>query len=385
MEIDVQLTSAPIGEQLPPQAVNGIGAWVEFRGLVRSEENGQPIAALEYEAYSPMAEREMQRIMADIATRHQCVLARVIHRIGIVPVGDAAIYVGVAGRHRAEAFALLGEFMDRLKQDVPIWKGRALASVDAPANSSPRTAHSAAEVIALLRERCQPLSTERVPLKQATGRVLREPVTAPEDQPAFDRSAVDGYAVRMDDVTTQFRIIDEIRAGDWKCRALQTGEAVRIATGGALPANDLQVVMKEDVRVEGGMLTMVRRDGERNIRFRGEDARAGQELVAAGTVLNPGALGLLASLGCTQPLVTCLPRVLHISTGNEIVAPEQAPERGQIRDSNSTLVLAFLRQWASRRSSTASGKTRPRSGQCLKARRGPRPAAGFRRGQRRGT
>ncbi|MBI5387248.1 MAG: molybdopterin molybdotransferase MoeA [Verrucomicrobia bacterium] len=204
---------------------------------------------------------------------------------------------------------------------------------------------SADAVLALVRESCRPLEPERVPLRDALGRVLREPVGAPEDQPPFDRSAVDGCAIRLDESSNQFRIVDEIRAGDWKPRQLRPGEAVRIATGGALPGDGLQVVMKEDVQAEGALIRLTRREAGRNIRFRGEDARAGQVLVENGTILQPGTLGLLASLGCARPLVTRLPRVLHAATGNEIVPPEQTPQRGQIRDSNSTLVRAFLKQW----------------------------------------
>jgi molybdopterin synthase catalytic subunit len=126
MEIEIQLTNAPIAEQLPPPMVTGLGAWVEFRGVVRGEENGQPIAALEYEAYSPMAEGEVRRLLGELSARHPCLSVRVIHRVGIVSIGEAAIYVGIASAHRAEGFALLGAFMDRLKQDVPIWKRRAL-------------------------------------------------------------------------------------------------------------------------------------------------------------------------------------------------------------------------------------------------------------------
>lgn len=349
MEIEVQLTHEPIAEQRPPPDTT-LGAWVEFRGVVRGDEDGQPIAALEYEAYSPMAEREVRRLLTDLSADKPCLAARVIHRLGVVPVGEAAIYVGIAGRHRAEAFALLAGFMDRLKQDVPIWKRRSIYGVlqaRVPVQSEPPSdqAHSAGDVLELLGTLCRPLAAERTELEQAAGRVLREPVCAPEDQPAFDRSSVDGYAVRLDDAATAFRIVDEIRAGDWKPRSLQPGEAVRIATGGALPGEGLQVVMKEDVRVEGGLVTVLRRRDERNIRHRGEDARAGKELVSAGTVLKPGALGLLASVGCVRPLITCLPRVLHLATGNEIVPPGQTPVRGQIRDSNSTLVRAFLGQW----------------------------------------
>lgn len=370
MEIEIQLTTAPIPEVLAPPPMPH-GAWVEFRGVVRGEEAGNPIAALEYEAYPSMAEREMRRILRALADRHPCLATRVIHRVGVVPVGEAAIFVGVAGRHRTEAFALLAEFMDRLKEDVPIWKRRALTPAELAAlppaddhlggmpsqqaarppggRSLPRgdagAAKSADEVIGLVRELCRPLEPERVAIEAAGGRVLREAVCASEDQPAFDRSSVDGYAVRLDDPAMRFRIVDEIRAGDWKPRQLEVGEAVRVATGGALPGDGLQVLMKEDVRVEGQSLVVLRRDAERNIRFRGEDARAGQELIGPGTVLSPGALALLASLGVTRPLVTRLPRVLHVATGNEIVAPDQPVGPGQIRDSNSTLVRAFLAQW----------------------------------------
>jgi len=352
MDIQIQLTHATIPEQQPPTAAF-LGAWVEFRGVVRGEEDGAPIAALEYEAYQPMAEREMQRLLTELSAAHPCLCARVIHRLGRVPVGEAAIYVGVAAKHRAEAFALLAAFMDRLKQDVPIWKRRAVvkpqpASSSMVEGSAPRLAspsHTASEVLQMLRELSQPLSAERTDLSEAAGRVLRESVCAPEFQPAFDRSAVDGYAIRLDDAGPQFRIVDVIRAGDWKPRELSLGETVRIATGGALPGSELTVVMQEDVRVEGEEMCVLRRSDDRHIRFRGEDAHAGQELVPEGKILDPGALSLLASLGCVQPLVTRLPRVLHIVTGNEIVPPGQTPAHGQIRDSNSVLVRTFLQQW----------------------------------------
>lgn len=114
-------------EPIPAQALapgidSGIGALAEFRGLVRGEENGHPIGGLHYEAYQPMAEREIARILETLAANHPVHAVRVIHRIGPVPVGEAAIHIAVAARHRAEAFALLSGFMDRLKQDVPIWK-----------------------------------------------------------------------------------------------------------------------------------------------------------------------------------------------------------------------------------------------------------------------
>jgi molybdopterin synthase catalytic subunit len=301
MEIAVQLTHKPIAKQRPPPDATA-GAWVEFRGVVRGEEAGQPIAAIEYESYSPMAEREIRRLLTELAADKPCLAARVIHRLGVVPVGEAAIYVGIAGRHRAEAFALLAGFMDRLKVDVPIWKRRAvpLAPLPEPATSSAATALD--EVLARVRSLCEPLAIERVELARAVDRVLREPVCAPEDQPAFDRSAVDGFALRVDDLAQEFRIVDRLRAGDWRPRELACGEAVQIATGGALPASGLQVVMKEDARVTGDRVQILRREATRYVRLRGEDCRAGDPLVAAGARLSPGGVGLLASLGGDAPV-----------------------------------------------------------------------------------
>jgi molybdopterin synthase catalytic subunit len=122
MEIEIQITNSPIAGKTLSPASGAEGAWLEFRGM----ENGKSIDALEYEACTEMAEREIQRLLETLAAKHPCLAARVIHRLGIIPVGETVIYVGVAGRHRNEAITLIAEFMDRLKQDVPIWKRRAL-------------------------------------------------------------------------------------------------------------------------------------------------------------------------------------------------------------------------------------------------------------------
>lgn len=125
MFLAIHVGPEPIAAAQPAPADfagGGVGAVAEFRGLVRAEENGAAIGGLVYEAYQPMAEREIERIVRALAAERPVLGVRVVHRIGRVPVGEAAIYVGVAARHRAEAFAVLAGFMDRLKQDVPIWK-----------------------------------------------------------------------------------------------------------------------------------------------------------------------------------------------------------------------------------------------------------------------
>jgi len=99
-----------------------VGASVEFKGIVRKEEKGSIIMGLDYEAYESMAKKVMREILEKLALVHPFKSALVIHRIGSIPVGEAAIYVRVTSKHRREAISALSEFMDRLKEDVPIWK-----------------------------------------------------------------------------------------------------------------------------------------------------------------------------------------------------------------------------------------------------------------------
>jgi molybdopterin synthase catalytic subunit len=128
MRTEIEVTAGSIlpSGGLPEDLAGLAGAVAEFWGIVRADEEGAAIAALEYEAYQPMAERVMRDMLDDLGRRHPCLFVRVRHRVGVVPVGEAALHVLVAARHRAAAFAMLGEFMDRLKQDVPIWKRRTL-------------------------------------------------------------------------------------------------------------------------------------------------------------------------------------------------------------------------------------------------------------------
>ena len=365
MEIEIQLTDQPIAEKfLPPTQLGVVGAWLEFRGVVRGEENGQTIRALEYEAYPEMAGREIRRLLQEISARHPCRAAKVIHRVGVIPVGETAIYVGVASPHRGEAIALLAEFMDRLKQDVPIWKRRAIADgadsvgrvtpcapveVRLPSSGGQGTARptlkSLDEALAEIRSHSRPLPAVRTPLAEALGSVLRETICAPEDLPPVDRSTRDGYAIRADDASKTFSVVDTIHAADWKPRQLKTGEAVRVATGAALPCKGLRVVMQEHVERDGDKLHVVRRENSTNVRLRSEEVRQGQPLVSAGTKLHAGALAILATVGNVNPLVSPRLRILHFTTGNEIVTPDQTPKPGQIRDSNSILIRGLLQNF----------------------------------------
>ena len=197
------------------------------------------------------------------------------------------------------------------------------------------------EARALITEQVQILAPERVPLAGARGRVLREALAADEDIPAFDRSAMDGYAVNGDG-TGPFQIVADIPAGFVSERTVATGECARIFTGSAIPAGTTHVVIQELACREGGSVSFSKRDASANIRCRGEDAREGSVLIERGVRLGPAELSLFAQLGKMSPLVSQRPRILHVATGSEIVPPETAPQPGQIRDSNSTLVAALV-------------------------------------------
>ena len=196
------------------------------------------------------------------------------------------------------------------------------------------------EARALIAEQVHILAPERVPLAGARGRVLREALVADEDIPAFDRSAMDGYAVNGDG-TGPFQIVADIPAGSISKRTLAAGECARVFTGSAIPEGTTRVVIQELACREGDSVSFSKRDAATNIRRRGEDAREGAVLIERGVRLGPTELSLFAQIGNTSPLVSQRPRILHVATGSEIVPPESSPQPGQIRDSNSTLVAAL--------------------------------------------
>jgi len=197
------------------------------------------------------------------------------------------------------------------------------------------------EVWDLLRRGISPCEAVESDLSEALGAVLREDVKAPEDYPSFDRSAVDGFVVRADDAAEMFALVGELRAGYGRLHALASGQALRIATGAVVPDGG-EVIMLEDAVESGGTVRFTFR-GRNHVRRRGEDAKVGDVVVAAGTTMGAGTIGLLASVGCVRPKVTRAIDALHVATGNEIVEAGPQPSRGQVRDSNSPLVAAWAR------------------------------------------
>lgn len=183
-------------------------------------------------------------------------------------------------------------------------------------------------------------ATERVPLLAAGGRVLAEVVQADRDQPPFDRSTRDGFAVRASDFGIgSMSVVGQVRAGEqWQGGALKLGNAIEIMTGAPVPEGADAVVMVEHVERAADAIRLM---GQRTIRSgdnivpRGSEASTGQTVVAAGTVIKGAEIAMAAACGYPTLAVFCRPTVAIVATGDELVEIDAKPELQQIRNSNS--------------------------------------------------
>ena len=202
-----------------------------------------------------------------------------------------------------------------------------------------------AEARSRILQALTPLGAEDVPLGAADGRVLAEPVTAIRDQPPYDASAMDGWAVRTVDAVsgTALSIVGESAAGHDAGAHVGPGEAVRIFTGAALPPGADRVVIQEQARRTG--MTVVLddlADAPAYVRPRGGDFRAQDGLLEAGLRLNPWRIALAASAGRATVRCTSRPRVGLLSTGDELVAPGEAAGDRHIYDACTPALAAFI-------------------------------------------
>jgi molybdenum cofactor synthesis domain-containing protein len=206
---------------------------------------------------------------------------------------------------------------------------------------------SVAEAIQIVIEQTQVLTTERLSIQDSLGRVLAQDVIADTDLPPFNRSQMDGYAVRSEEtqsVPVRLRIVGESAAGKGWHHEMHEGQAVRIMTGAPVPlgADAVQQVeltheLKDNTVVE--LLESV--EAGRSIVNRGSEVTKGETVLRSGSILNPAMLAVLASFGCAEVEVRRRPSVSVMATGSELVTVDQVPGQDQIRDSNNYSIGAY--------------------------------------------
>lgn len=206
---------------------------------------------------------------------------------------------------------------------------------------------SVAEAIQIVRQQTRPLPSERVKIEHALNRVLAENIVADSDLPPFDRSQMDGYAVRAEDTTgapVRLRIAGESAAGRGWHHELKQGEAVRIMTGAPVPAGadsvqqvELTHELKDHTVVE--LLESV--EIGKSIVKRGAEIQAGATVLQSGTTINAAMMAVLAAFGYAEVAVGRQPRVGVLATGTELVSVDAQPGPDQIRDSNNYSIAAY--------------------------------------------
>ena len=202
----------------------------------------------------------------------------------------------------------------------------------------------------LIEKHTKPLLAEKVFLKDALGSVIAQDIRSPLPLPSFNNSAMDGFAFRSADTAratlerpVYLKINKTVKAGD-SCRmTLKSGEAFRIMTGAMIPRRANTVIPKEAATVRGALLTFFNPFGRgKNVRYQGEELKKGRKVLLKNAVINPGAIGFLASLGKDRIKVFGKPSVSLIATGNELVKPGRRLLHGKIYDSNSWMVSSCL-------------------------------------------
>lgn len=206
---------------------------------------------------------------------------------------------------------------------------------------------SVAEAIQIVRQQTPALPSEKVEIQFALGRVLAQDIVADSDLPPFDRSQMDGYAVRAEDVKyapVRLRIAGESAAGRGWHHELEEGQAVRIMTGAPVPAgaDSVQQVELTHELKDGTVVELLESvELGRSIVKRGAEIRADETVLNAGTTINAAMMAVLAAFGYAKVEVSRKPRVAILATGTELVSIDQKPGQDQIRDSNNYSMGAY--------------------------------------------
>jgi molybdopterin molybdotransferase len=182
---------------------------------------------------------------------------------------------------------------------------------------------------------------ERVKLLDSLGRILRDDIVSDIEMPPFNKSAMDGFACKREDLDTPMAILETIAAGKSPGKKIGKGECSRIMTGAMVPEGADMVVKVEDTKIDDeGRMQVVEPQGKSNIALKAEDVRIGDQVIRTGLKIEPQHIAIMAAVGCTDPLVSKKAQIGVISTGDEIVEPNEKPGLTQIRNSNGHQLVA---------------------------------------------
>ena len=191
------------------------------------------------------------------------------------------------------------------------------------------------EALEIAFSKAQPLDTKKVNYIHSSGYILAEDVFADIDMPPFNKSAMDGYACRWTDLEQELTVVEIIPAGYASTKKIGSGQCSKIMTGAQVPEGADTVFMVEySEEIAPGKVRFLGTKTNSNICLKGEDLKTGDLVISTGTMLKPQHIAILASVGCINPMVYKRPEVGIISTGSELVSPEEIPQLAQIRNSN---------------------------------------------------
>ncbi|MCD4664912.1 MAG: molybdopterin molybdotransferase MoeA [Bacteroidales bacterium] len=200
------------------------------------------------------------------------------------------------------------------------------------------------EALEIVEKSAFRLETERIDLNESLNRILAEDVKSDMEMPPFNKSAVDGYACKKEDLLNEMEVIEIIPAGKEPRKAVGINQCSKIMTGAPMPDGADTVLMVEDVEdITGNRIRYLKDKVKDNICYRGEDIKEGEIVIKKGTLIKPQQIAVMATAGCVNPIVYRQVRIAVISTGDELVEPGIKPAPSQIRNSNAYQLLSQVK------------------------------------------
>lgn len=207
---------------------------------------------------------------------------------------------------------------------------------------------SVTEAKKLLAQHCGKGRISETELYYSLGRIVAEDVHSPMDVPSFDNSAMDGYAMRFDENRDSWEVVTTIQAGETAAKNLREGEAARIFTGAKIPEGADTVIQQELIEMKAEEKRIFYKQDKvqpgSNVRLKGSQCKEGEHILAKGTKITPGIIGLLASVGVKRVKTFLPPKVAYIVTGNELREVGEELAEGEIYNSNGPMLEALLKQ-----------------------------------------